>query len=238
MGPPNPAYPPGYNPACPPVPGVFPQPPHPTYPAGQFPAGVAPGMVPPPAAPGMMPYGAPGLHPYSTGASGYPVPPAGVYPGPYPHSPKGGHKGVYPHSPKGHHKGHKGHCGGGLNPMTGALAGGMAGMGMAGMAGMGMGMVGHKMNKKMKKKMKKAHKGHKHGHYKHGKVRMRLGSGCSQNFQVTHIEIQMFIVTMNLQKVWCMDSGKNKQNISRQNANLKNPLAHHTSCYDFGDIMF
>lgn len=48
--------------------------------------------------------------------------------------------------------------------MTGALAGGLAGIGV--------GMVGHKANKKMKKKMKKAHKGHKH--HKHGKVRLGL----------------------------------------------------------------
>ncbi len=50
--------------------------------------------------------------------------------------------------------------------MTGALAGGMAGVGM--------GMVGHKVNKKMKKKMKKAHKGHKQ--HKHGKVRLGLNT--------------------------------------------------------------
>lgn len=47
--------------------------------------------------------------------------------------------------------------------MTGALAGGLAGMGM--------GVAGHMAHKKMKK-MKKGHKGHKH--HKHGKVRLGL----------------------------------------------------------------
>lgn len=147
MGPYNPIYPPGYNPAAP-APGGYPHP-------GQYPAGMHPapmGTHPPP---GAMPYGAPGLQPYPTAPGLYPgVPPAGphpgLYPGPYPHSPKGGH--------------HKKHHHGGPNPMHGALAGGLAGAGM--------GIAGHVVNKKMKKmkKMKKGHKAHKHGHHKHGKV--------------------------------------------------------------------
>ncbi|KAG7259166.1 hypothetical protein CRUP_005394 [Coryphaenoides rupestris] len=166
QGPPNPAFPPAYNPAYPSAPphGAFPQAPNPAFPPGQFPAypaGVHPPMnpgaaMPPPMHPGAMPYGVPGQQPYPGAPGAYPgVFPGGAHPGPYPHSPKSGHskgdhKSGHKGDHKGHHKGgHKGHC----------PSGGVGGMGM----GMGVGMAGHKLDKKMKKKMKKGHKSHKHG---------------------------------------------------------------------------
>uniref|UniRef100_A0A665TCB0 Uncharacterized protein n=1 Tax=Echeneis naucrates TaxID=173247 RepID=A0A665TCB0_ECHNA len=121
MGPPNHAYPPGYNttlPAVPP-PGVYPQPPHPVYPHGHYPAAMNPAMVPN-VRPVGMPCGPPAPYAYPMAPGGYPgVPPTGYYPGPNPHYSKGSY-------PQCHYKGYPY---GGMNPMAGGLVGGLTNYG-------------------------------------------------------------------------------------------------------------
>ncbi|KAJ3603254.1 hypothetical protein NHX12_030996 [Muraenolepis orangiensis] len=100
QGPPNPAFPPGYNPNA--VPGAFPQATNPAFPPCQYPTnlpGVHPPMYPGPAMPphmppGAMPYGVPGQQLYPGAPCAYPGgPPSGVFPG---HCPPGVHPPMYP----------------------------------------------------------------------------------------------------------------------------------------------